>query len=353
MARFGLPSESLKIKDLPSYDDLNFHVTTAEGKGYVLKVHNSTLPSGTQDRLKGQNKMIERLRKSDLPVPEIIRTPDGEEVLPIKAKVEGAPEPNMRILSYLQGEIVENNTPKSVEFLRKVGALVGKVARALHGFEEPNLKWTWEWDMKTVAETVVAKLPFIGNEGRRGLATKLAAEYAEFVKRTSGLPHSVIHSDLNDTNLLWSSQEGGDIVGILDFGDAIHSCSAFDPAIAAGYYCLGQPNPLVVLTEVLAGYLETAPHGMSDEEVRCYFHGARGRVLLSVSCSAEKQHLEPDNEYLAHTAEPGWAVLEALTRIGTEPALEALLSVAKQAREEAGDQLPAAPPPSDLGWTRT
>jgi len=329
MARFALPSDGLTIKDLPSYDDLNFHVSTAAGNEYVLKVHNSTLASGTRERLQGQNKLIERLRLNSLPVPEVIRTPDADAVLPMMPKATGAPAPNMRVLTYLRGEIVENDFPKSAEFLRKVGAMVGKIAKALQGFEEPNLHWTWEWDMKKLSDVVTSKLQFISNERQRGLAARLAAEYADFIKTTSDLPHSIIHSDLNDTNLLWSSNEGGEIVGILDFGDAIYNCSAFDPAIAAGYYCLGQPDPLMVLIEVLAGYLQTSAHGFSDDEIVAYFHGARGRVLLSVACSAEKQHLEPDNEYLAHTAKPGWAVLMALDQIGPERALEALRIAAR------------------------
>merc|ERR1719221_1034938 len=105
--------------------------------------------------------------------------------------------------------------------------------------------------MKKVSEVVTSKLQFVRHEKHRALAARLAAEYAAFVQTTSGLPHSIIHSDLNDTNLLWSIREGGEIVGILDFGDAIYNCSAFDPGIAAGYYCLGQPDALTVLIEVL------------------------------------------------------------------------------------------------------
>ena len=36
------------------------------------------------------------------------------------------------------------------------------------------------------------------------------------------LPHSVLHADLNDTNLLF---EGDKVVGVLDFGDSIYSCT--------------------------------------------------------------------------------------------------------------------------------
>merc|ERR1712224_257975 len=133
----------------------------------------------------------------------------------------------------------------------------------------------------------------------------------------SKLPHSVIHADLNDTNLLF---DGPAIVGVLDFGDSIYSCTVFDVGIAAGYYSLGQEDPLWVFCEVLRGYLKEAD--LNEDELSVLFYVAYGRVLLSVCMSAAACAAEPDNEYLAHTSEPGWAVLKKLASVTGEDALE-------------------------------
>jgi len=265
-----------------------------------------------------------RLRDQGLPVPEVVRAPDGRSIIPWDAAAAaGGPTPLARMLTYLDGETVPNATPKDALFLEGVGSLGGRVSAALNGFEDPASHWTWDWDMKRVHEVVRGKLSFIKDPTRHDLATRLAAEYEEALggEHADTLPHSVIHADLNDTNILY---QDGRIVGILDFGDSIYSCTAFEPAISAGYYSLGQPEPMKVFCQVLRGYQQTAPRKLTGPERAAYFHAARGRVLLSVACSAEYSSLEPDNEYLAHTSEPGWAVLEKLAKVDTAAALAEL-----------------------------
>lgn len=225
-----------------------------------------------------------------------------------------------------------NETPKDSAFLQGVGQLVGQVTQALDGFQDPEAAWTWDWDMRHVARVVREKLPFITDEANRALVVKLADEYdavlGEGGKLVTDLPHSVLHADMNDTNLLF---DGSSVVGIIDFGDSIYGCTVFDLAIAAGYYCLAQADPMFVLCEVLRGYLRTAPRQLSDAEIAVYFQAARGRVLLSAAFSAQSCSLEPDNEYLAHTGKPGWIVLQNLGYVPTDQALERLTAVVREA----------------------
>ena len=49
------------------------------------------------------------------------------------------------------------------------------------------------------------------------------------------LPHSVIHNDANDYNVLI---EDGRMSGLLDFGDLVHSATVCDLAIALAYTML-------------------------------------------------------------------------------------------------------------------
>merc|ERR1712032_1456045 len=55
--------------------------------------------------------------------------------------------------------------------------------------------------------------------------------------------------------------------GILDFGDSIYSCTVFEPAVAAGYYSLGQEDPMLVLCSVLQGYTRAAPGKLSRQRI--------------------------------------------------------------------------------------
>lgn len=327
LERFGLEGSGFETKELPAFEDCNLLVTTKNGRRYVLKAHNALLPSGSLERLRAQDRLIQRLSDKGLPVPQVVSGPGGESIVELEPQVSGQAAPHARILTYLEGDVVPNEAPKDAEFLHQVGRLTGEVATALHGFEDPGAHWTWDWDMKRVPEVVRSKLGFISDENRNRLASRLADEYSAALgeANVASLPHSVLHADLNDTNLLFSNNK---IVGIIDFGDSIYSCRAFEPAIAAGYYSLEQEDPMMVIREVLRGYLRSAPSPLTDDELLVYFHAARGRILLSVSFAAENCSLEPDNEYLAHTSEPGWKVLTVLAKVSDSEALAQLQEVA-------------------------
>lgn len=184
-----------------------------------------------------------------------------------------------------------------------------------------------------------ARVHHVADAERRELAEHYIASYSQALSPEviEKLPHSVIHADLNDTNLLFKDEK---VAGILDFGDSIYSCTVFELGIASGYYALGQKDPVAVFCEVLRGYLTEAT--LSEAELEVLYHVAYGRVLLSACMSAEGCAAEPDNEYLAHTAAPGWAVLTALKDVTAAEVLARFRDVQREAsarkrdREEAG-----------------
>ena len=57
----------------------------------------------------------------------------------------GAPLANqkahVRVLTYVQGHIVPNETAKTPGFFNAIGALVGRVTKALEGFEDLYLHY--------------------------------------------------------------------------------------------------------------------------------------------------------------------------------------------------------------------
>ncbi|CAJ1335657.1 unnamed protein product [Effrenium voratum] len=89
---FGLPGTDFTWKELPSFDDRNLLVSV-EGRKYVLKAHNTLLPSGSHGRLQAQDRLIQHLQKQALPVPDVLEN-------------LGAPS-HVRVLSYLEGEVLK------------------------------------------------------------------------------------------------------------------------------------------------------------------------------------------------------------------------------------------------------
>ncbi|CAE8666507.1 unnamed protein product, partial [Polarella glacialis] len=176
LKQFGLVGEDFEFKELPAFDDCNLLVST-QGQRYVLKAHNALLTAGSRQRLEAQDRVIQRLHDRGLPVPTVVRCTSGESMVALEPHAPGGPIPYARLLTYLDGDIVPNEIPKDAAFLQAVGELVGRVAVALAGFEDPGAHWTWDWDMKRVPEVVRQKLSFIADEERRRLASRLADEY--------------------------------------------------------------------------------------------------------------------------------------------------------------------------------
>ena len=85
-------SVSGRLKRLTSERDLNIHIATP-AMGYVLKLANPAEPPEVTDF---QTQALLHLAATDLPVPRVIRTTDGQTC----AKT---PHGILRLLTYLQG----------------------------------------------------------------------------------------------------------------------------------------------------------------------------------------------------------------------------------------------------------
>ena len=125
------------------------------------------------------------------------------------------------------------------------------------------------------------------------------------------LPQGIIHNDANDMNLLIDhKQRPTKVIGLIDFGDMVHSHVINDLAITAAYALMNQPDPLETLKALMAGYHQVRP--LSDIELEVLFSLIALRLCVSVCNSAEAIAAAPDNEYLSVSAQPAWELLRQL-----------------------------------------
>ncbi|CAK9037346.1 unnamed protein product [Durusdinium trenchii] len=71
-----------------------------------------------------------QLHSQGLPVPEVLYR-DGCSTYTLPSPVPAL----VRILTYLEGDLIKNEAPKSPALLRRIGALCGSVAVALESFD--------------------------------------------------------------------------------------------------------------------------------------------------------------------------------------------------------------------------
>src|SRR5207249_908544 len=122
-----------------------------------------------------------------------------------------------------------------------------------------------------------------------------------------GLRRSVIHGDANDYNVL--VEDGPDlatrcrrVVGIIDFGDMVHSCTVGNLAVGAAYALLDKSDPLSAAAEVVAGYNTEFP--LDDKELTALFELIVLQLCLSARLTAHQQQQRPDDDYLVTSQAP-------------------------------------------------
>ena len=121
------------------------------------------------------------------------------------------------------------------------------------------------------------------------------------------LRHSVIHGDANDYNVL---VRRGRVVGLLDFGDMVHSAAVCDLAVALAYAMLDKPDPLAAALPVIQAYHARFP--LTGAETDALFSLTAARLCLSLCYAAHNAQAKRGDAYQLVTAAPAWELLQRL-----------------------------------------
>lgn len=271
--------------ELPSERDQNFLLTTESGEQFVLKISNSLEDPAL---LEAQNSILNYLEPLVDICPRVVRTLDGHEL----TRMGSAPYHLVRLVSFIPGTPLAEVKPYNNQLLRDVGRRLGQVDRALLDFDHAAVHRDFHWDLANACGIVHQYSPLISNSRLRDIAYRCAADF-ENNPLVMKLRRSVIHGDANDYNIIVTDSR---VVGLIDFGDVVHSYTVGDLAVALAYVVLDETEPFQKAREVVAGYHEQFP--LTEIEFSVLFGLMRMRLCMSV-CHAAHQKLEqPKNEYL-------------------------------------------------------
>jgi len=347
---FGLDGS---VRELPSERDQNFRLTTEAGERFVLKIANVT---ERREVLEFQNdalKHIERKRalfveparefRYATPSPQLRMTTSGEPV----AKVEGpgGAEHFVRMLTYVPGMPFALFKPHGRQLQRSLGSFLGTLDLALQDFDHAAAHRDFYWDLRNAGRIVRQYGPEIDDPKRRAIVESLLARFeTETASLLPSLRTSVIHNDGNDYNVLVAGQNlrHGQVSGVIDFGDMVHTYTVAEVAIAAAYAMLDKSDPLQAAACVAAGY--HAAHPLIDSELEALFPLISMRLAMSVCIAAHQRKMSPDNEYLSITERPAWELLARL--VTTHPRL------AHYTLRHACGMTPCPDSPKLISWMR-
>jgi len=310
-ALWGLELESQEL--LPGERDQNFLLANPGGERFVLKIS-----SAAEDRrfLEAQDAMMRHVhRRFDL-CPEAIAAVDGRRIT--EAEDADGRSHLLRLVTFLEGDTLASVRCRRPELLQDLGRRVGQVDAALADFDHTALHRDFHWDLAKASRVVAADLDRLPDGRQRRLIEDLVERFeAHTAPLLDRLPRSVIHNDANDGNVVVRPGEPGEpttgVVGLIDFGDAVHSWTVGDLAIAVAYGMLGQSDLLAAAADIVRGYHSQRP--LADDEIAAIHGLACMRLCVSAVMAEVQRTSRPGDPYLTVSQDAIRELLPRLTRV--------------------------------------
>src|SRR5450759_587757 len=297
---------------LASERDQSFRITAADGTAFVLKVANAT---EREEVLEFQDAALDHLaaRHAGLAVPRVCRTASGDAI--VRVPGHSGRQHLVRLLTWVPGDVLASVKPHTEALLVSLGRRVGETNRAFQGFSHPAMGRALQWDLARTA-WIGAELGRFTDPRRRSIVERVLSRFtASVAPRLGGLRQQVIHTDWNDYNILAAPGRSADrdVIGVVDFGDMVHSPVVADLAVACAYAMLGKPDPLTAAAAIVRGFHQALPLTESEREV--LFDLICARLAISVTMAACQSAAAPGNDYLLISQQQAWALLERLDEL--------------------------------------
>jgi len=295
---YGVEGE---VKVLPGYLDFNFLVKS-NSESYVLKI---SRPNEDIEYLGFQQEILQHLSKSELNSPNAYSDIHGNYISSIKD--EDGKTRLVRLLSWIDGRLWSSVNPVKDDLLFSLGIEAGKITKALAGFEHPKAHRIFDWDLAQ-AEWTFNQINLFSSE-QQDIILYFQKQFKAFQKDYNNLRKSIVHNDVNDNNILVSSDLiNPEVVAIIDYGDCVYTQTINDLAVAISYAIMNKPDMLSASLPIVSGYHKTFP--LLEEELPFLYNLVAINLVISVTKSALNKQKEPENTYLLISEKPAWDVLE-------------------------------------------
>lgn len=220
------------IERLDTERDDSFHITTAGGE-FVLKVAH---PLDDPALVAMQTAAMEHAAAKGIEVQRIVRTLDGQTQALHAGRIA-------RVITWLPGGLLVHATP-SREQLTLIGAALGRLAAALADFDHPGAHRTFAWDLQSFPSLRALDHPDVAD-----------AVFDRFEELDlAALPRQVLHNDFHPGNLLVDAADPRYVVGVLDFGDAVHGPRILDLGLSLAYLVPETGSAAAAIAPFVAGY---------------------------------------------------------------------------------------------------
>ena len=310
---YGLQAE---LEQLVGEWDLNFKATASNGKEYIVKVMRKGCEEGLIALQCATLFHLENTTKEIL-LPNVVLTKNQQPYA--KLIVDGA-ERLLWVLTYCSGTLLAKYSPHSSKLMYSFGTSIAHLTNGLEGFNHPAMKRNHYWELTKSKEVQPLTVHIQGAAKEQAKTVFKQFEEVVYAKLIE-LPHSVIHNDANDYNVLVNETVMGEarVNAIFDFGDMSYQPTICELAVALAYAVLDKERPLQVCGEFLKGY--TAIRSLLEAEIEILLDLIKTRLAVSIATSSYRQIKDPDDPYITLSQAPAKKALDRLSQVNSNFAL--------------------------------
>lgn len=291
---------------LRSERDQNFQIRAIDGRDFILKFSH---PAEEREVAALQTLALVHVAAVDpgLPIPHVVPTRTGQ----LMGESPMAGDGIVRLFTYLPGTLLHDVTPDT-RMLRSIGCAAARLDTALQDFEHAEAGQSLLWDLGRMRQVRPLLEALEGDEDQEVVQRTFDAFERVAAPRLSRLRSGFTHHDLNPFNVLIA---GGEISGILDFGDMTRAPLVCDVAIAAAYHIGEGPGALDGAAACVAGYHSVLP--LSAEEIAVLPVLVAGRLAMTIAITEWRARRDASNAaYILRNNPAARRGLSALDSIG-------------------------------------
>ena len=172
-----------------------------------------------------------------------------------------------------------------------------------------------DWDMRAMDQLKLV-IPHLQLEDeQRTVVNDVIESYSQqVVPRYAELRAGLIHSDINDANVVLSSAAADTVSGIIDFSDCTYNYVVFELAICMASFSTGLAEPAKSLSALVQGYISVCPLDPVEQDV--LYHCVIARLAMAFVLCSDQHRKDPTNDYLLADIQPTFKALELLWRAG-------------------------------------
>lgn len=271
--QFGIPGHAER---LTGERDENFWIRTQVGAGYVLKVANAAESPEITELQIAALQHIERVDPS-LPCARVVRCQDGR--THARFIDENGAARTVVLYSFLPGKPLLHSRRSPLQ-RAACGRLLARLGHALRNFEHPASHRALVWDLRRLPELKGLLQEISGLLEAEFIRGFLADFAAHISPRLASLRSQFVHNDFNARNVIVDPADESRIVGVIDFGDSVHTALVADVAVGAVGQLAAPETADGSIREFIRAYCEVEP--LSCEELAILPRLIAGRIVQNV-----------------------------------------------------------------------